>query len=112
MASSRANDLDPRGDAAAAASNAAAIAIAPPDRALHLGSVEGGPGRPIVWIACSDDVGCARRRSLRKSVETRRVIRGTGVRLAKQLPGPRVSSLERLKCVEGTSWHFCRSCRC
>jgi len=41
MAPGRANDLDPRGDATAAASNAAAIA--PPGRALHLGSAEVGP---------------------------------------------------------------------
>ncbi len=42
MAPGCTNDLDPRGDATAAASNAAAIAQ--PGRALHLGSAQVGLG--------------------------------------------------------------------
>jgi len=67
MAPGSANDLDPRGDATAAASYAAAVAQ--PGRALHLGSAE------VVTLTAADDESCIRGGSLRKSVEVRRVIR-------------------------------------
>src|SRR6516165_963455 len=109
MAPGSTNDLEPRGDATAAASNAAAIA--PPGHALRLGSGEVGsrlthsPGAD-----CSDDEGCARDGSLRKSAETRRVIRCVQqhVRLANSNSPPSGKFTGVSKCVEETSSHFCR----
>jgi hypothetical protein len=73
-----------------------------------------GRGRSLLTQSRRDDEGCARSGSLRKSAQIRRVIRCVQQHVGFANENSPVSGKFTgvSKCVEETSWHFCRSCRC